>query len=379
MQETSHCEKCGLRYKRSQLDREGLCKSCRSAGLKASSGKKPPRRGKKAPVEHDQVSCPECFEKVSPQEPFCPKCFASMQPDGDDYGFVEYRSRASMQVREKARKIQKRLLLIRWLVGLQLGFLGFGLFAIGLFWLQGHEVPITGWKYASQVVQLILVADLFVSLGSIHVRARGYILFLACVYSFFAVLLIQSGLGQIAAVMAVVYWTGFAALNDIYRLRAQHPEAFDLGRKAGGFRFGSAAARAADRNARDRQRMLSLAGIVALVVILGAVGFRLWNAPPAPEVTIDGFQAAWNSNSKEAVASFALEGRQAKWVRRLERRDKALEWAGSLPKMSQYSMKEMGKETGWVTFSGPEGSLRARFTLLNGRWLLQSLDYRGLE
>jgi hypothetical protein len=402
MPHIASCPECRKKYKVPHLEKEWRCKTCKvalelpedpvvSSGPSSKSGPSATCPACGAPTATSAGSCAECGEvlhkrsSVQARNPVLSK----QQADQD--------SRLNSKVRMAARKKLKQLVVVRVVVvlALILHVLAFVSQASGL--MASAELGSDAASLFGTTVVLWLLWSAHNELKSVHGDALPHVRGLAMINSFYALLLFFTDLKYIFVALALLFWYSVSVLSQIRTWKAEHPGAFGNMSRQGSDGGGSAPTRrqvAEERNATAAGKKRTIIFLVVLTMLtLGAAAGRYIYLPPKPINRMHSFVDVWNEGDFKGVASFAAPENQAKWVQRLERRKRILDWEGHPPELIGITY---GTLRGGMTLAKPptvdvvSGAIRVRFStqsgwldgsfiLIDRDWVLRSLDYTHLE
>lgn len=144
-------------------------------------------------------------------------------------------------------------------------------------------------------------------------------------------------------------------------------------------RAGKAAAagrtRHAEAAARQARKNFVTLGVVALVAVIGFVGWRIASAPPEFEPTLDRFVESWNGQRRADVAAFFPTEKQAKLRTWLDRKSASRDWSTTLPNLAAPTIDGEGPARR-VVFHLPEGQLTMTFELVGDAWQGDAVTFR---
>lgn len=286
----------------------------------------------------------------------------------------------NIRARRRAREIVKRLRLVRGLVVLHIALVCLGVVIKLALMGMDHSFERLDWKFAQLPLQLMILIDVHWELKSIHSTDRWGLRIAAVFSALLALLWFASPLGWILGVVSAVYWKGVLVNRDLDRLRAECPQAFlDGAWEEYNHKKLSSLGRRRGRKRAGPHRFLYITVPLVLVTLACAGYAFLRDTVAGPEAIVVEFQAAWNASDTKSVASLSAPGREEKWVKRINRQDRNRKWHGVLPSLDRVEEDLRNSESIWVTYSGPDGELRAQFAVFGKEWVLKSLDYRGFD
>ncbi|MBL4771677.1 MAG: hypothetical protein JKY61_11180 [Planctomycetes bacterium] len=242
--------------------------------------------------------------------------------------------------------------------------------------------------FAIDIVVVWFLWSTHKALATIYGRPRPFVIVLACLYTLSALGAEYQIEQVISGLYAILYWLFVGTLGKIEAIKAETPGAFsdpEFVRSVGAEETmhrrrvsGEPRKRKDTGAAKDRNRLLLILGGIGVALLVIAMGYKAMNKPPLPDQVIAEFRTEWNAGDFEGVAALAAVDRQSTWVKRLVRRDKKREWNGKPPTLELGVIEGEAPSAIRVNYPTGDGFLVAKFALSGKKWILKSLDYRGL-
>ncbi|MBL8768349.1 MAG: hypothetical protein JNL94_13325 [Planctomycetes bacterium] len=377
------CGTCGKSYRVPDASKTYSCKACGGrvgAAVDDATPRPAPTRAAAAaaarsPESNDATGrCPACAKDAAPGARFCEHCGAGL--DGKTPAEAADPTTRALAVRALAKAKRSVDLARNFYLG---GAVLHGLWLLGVVIFDVKTGQSIAADWLSLLPPLVLLVLHVLAVRRIVDQPVAWSVSLAALKTLDAAWAVLIGLAAQSLVLPVVpvlwcaaLWWIALEMSRAQRTIRRFPTLWNL-------RSGKAAAagrtRHAEAAARQMRKNLVTLGVVAVVAVLGVVGWRIATAPPAFEPALDRLVDAWNGQRRADVVAFFPTDKQAKLRTWLDRKSASRDWSAALPILAAPAVDGDGPARR-ATFVVPGGELTMTFELVGDAWQGDAVTFR---